>query len=252
MYQAVPMAVRWGLAPRDLSGIGSIGTDEIALRKGHSCITLVYPIDEHCKRLLRIGKEHPRQYSGILRRVRDREKPRVLLHRLRQERPVREGHGPESSASPAYPRPLPHHGSHRNGHRRDPKRRGQNSQIAGKTATSVQGPGDFLKRPENLTDKQETRPKELLFHNLKAVRATLLKEDFQSFRESVSPTWAENFLKRWITRVLRPRLKPMKRGSLMLRSHPPLIRGGVRAREQISSGTVEGFNTKAKLTARKS
>ena len=51
------MAVRWGLAHRDLSEIQSIGPDEIALRKGYSYMTLVYQIDQHGKRLLWIGKE---------------------------------------------------------------------------------------------------------------------------------------------------------------------------------------------------
>ncbi len=55
--QAVSMAVRWGMAHRDLSEVQSIGTDGIALRKGRSYITLVYQIDQHGKRLLWIGKE---------------------------------------------------------------------------------------------------------------------------------------------------------------------------------------------------
>ena len=110
----------------------------------------------------------------------------------------------------------------------------------------------LLKRPENLTPKQEIRLRELLSYNLKAVRAYILKEDFQSFWEYVSPTWANRFLNRWITRVLRSRLQPMKRVALMFRAHQPLILNWFRAKGQISSGTVEGFNTKAKLTARKS
>ena len=39
----------------------------------------------------------------------------------------------------------------------------------------------LLKRPENLTEKQETKLAELLSYNLKSVRAYLLKEDFQGF-----------------------------------------------------------------------
>ena len=36
----------------------------------------------------------------------------------------------------------------------------------------------LLKRPENLTDKQDVKLAELLRYNLRAVRAYLLKEDF--------------------------------------------------------------------------
>ena len=50
----------------------------------------------------------------------------------------------------------------------------------------------LLKRPENLTEKQETKLSDLLRYNLKSVRAYLLKEDFQGFWEYVSPAWAEN------------------------------------------------------------
>ena len=51
------MAVEWGLAHRDLSGIEVIGIDELARRRGRRYLTLVYQIDRHCKRLLWIGRE---------------------------------------------------------------------------------------------------------------------------------------------------------------------------------------------------
>ncbi|KMQ52282.1 transposase [Chitinispirillum alkaliphilum] len=56
----------------------------------------------------------------------------------------------------------------------------------------------LAKRPENLTDKQRPRLKELLSYNIKSVRAYLLREDFQQFWEYVSPTWAMKFLNSWI------------------------------------------------------
>lgn len=43
----------------------------------------------------------------------------------------------------------------------------------------------------------------------------------------------------------------MKKIARMLRNHRGLLLNWFRAKGQISSGTVEGFNTKAKLTARK-
>lgn len=50
----------------------------------------------------------------------------------------------------------------------------------------------LLKRPEKLTDNQIVKLKELLKYNLQAVRAYLLKEDFQRFWEYVHPGWATN------------------------------------------------------------
>lgn len=45
----------------------------------------------------------------------------------------------------------------------------------------------LLKRPENLSEKQETRLAELLRYNLRTVRSYLLKENFQFFWISTSP-----------------------------------------------------------------
>jgi len=39
----------------------------------------------------------------------------------------------------------------------------------------------LLKRPENLTGKQEIKLAELVQYNLRSIRAYLLKEDFQQF-----------------------------------------------------------------------
>lgn len=50
--QSVAMAVAWGLAQRDLTGIKAIGVDEIQWRRGHKYLTVVYQIDEGAKRLL--------------------------------------------------------------------------------------------------------------------------------------------------------------------------------------------------------
>jgi transposase len=44
----------------------------------------------------------------------------------------------------------------------------------------------------------------------------------------------------------------MKRVAKMLRRHEALVLNYFRAKRQLSSGVVEGFNTKAKLASRKS
>jgi transposase len=64
----------------------------------------------------------------------------------------------------------------------------------------------LLKRWENLTEKQEVKLNDLLQYNLTSVRAYLLKEDLNGFWEYVSPAWAEKFLDRWSTRVMRSRM----------------------------------------------
>ena len=110
----------------------------------------------------------------------------------------------------------------------------------------------LLKRPENLTAKQEPRLAELLQYNPRSVRAYLLKEDFQFFWSYRSPHWAGAFLDRWCTRTLHSRIDPMKKFARTLRAHRALLLNWFRAKKQFSSGAVEGFNNKAKLTMRKS
>jgi transposase len=51
--------------------------------------------------------------------------------------------------------------------------------------------------PENLTENQKVKLKDLLKCNLKTIRAYLLKEDFQAFWDYVSPVWAAKFLDQW-------------------------------------------------------
>ena len=110
----------------------------------------------------------------------------------------------------------------------------------------------LLKRPENLTDKQEVRLADLLRYNLKSVRSYLLKEEFQLFWGYFSPYWAGQFLDRWCTKVMRSKIEPMKKTARMLRMHRHLLLNWFRAKGQFSNGIVEGFNNKAKLTLRKS
>jgi len=84
------------------------------------------------------------------------------------------------------------------------------------------------------------------------MRAYLLKEDFQQFWIYTSPAWASKFLSNWCTRAMRSKLEPVKKVAKMLRKHEPLILNWFKAKGELSSGIVEGFNTKAKLTTRKS
>ncbi len=50
---------------------------------------------------------------------------------------------------------------------------------------------------------------------------------------------------------MRSKIEPMKKVARTLRKHSDLLLNWFRADGQLSSGTVEGFNNKAKLTMRK-
>jgi len=57
VYGAVRWVVDYGLKHRDLSGVTAIGVDEVHVGKRDKFWTLVYQIDDHCKRLLWIGHD---------------------------------------------------------------------------------------------------------------------------------------------------------------------------------------------------
>jgi transposase len=110
----------------------------------------------------------------------------------------------------------------------------------------------LLKNPENLTENQKIKLKDLLSCNLKTIRAYLLKEDFKNFWEYKSAIWAGKFLDAWCTQVMRSKLEPMKKVAKTIRRHKHLILNWFEAKNEISLGAVEGQNNKAKVVIRKS
>ena len=253
VFRSVEMAVEWGRAHQDLSGIEAIGIDEISRQRGHRYLTLVYQIDRHCKRLLWVGKDRKtktllgffrwlgQERSAGLRYVcSDMWKPylKVIAKKAGQAVHVLDRFHIMAHFSKAL----------------DEVRASEAKALKEKGYEPILTKSRWLllKRPENLTENQEVRLAELLQYNLKSIRAYLLKEEFQLFWTYKSPYWAGWFLDRWCTKTMRSKIEPMKRVARMLRNHQALLLNWFRAKGQLSSGVVEGFNTKAKLTSRKS
>jgi transposase len=252
VFRSVEMAVTWGRADMELDGICAIGIDEIQWQRGHKYLTVVYQIDEARKRLLWVGQDRKvktllrffrwlgKQRSGCLRFIcSDMWKPylRVVAKKAGQAIHVLDRFHIMSHLSKAIDEV-------RAKEARDLRAKGYEPVL--KDARWL-----LLKRPENLTEKQEVRLADLIKYNLRSVRSYLLKEDFQFFWQYVSPYWAGQFLDRWCTRAMRSRIEPMKKVATMLRSHRELLMNWFRAKGLISGGAVEGFNNKAKLTTRK-
>lgn len=252
VYRSVEMAVEWGRTHMDLSGVQAIGIDEIAWQRGHRYLTLVYQIDAHCKRLLWIGRE--RRVKTLLRFFRWFGKPRsselkyicsdmwrpylkVIAKKAGQAIHVLDRFHIMAHFSKAL----------------DEVRAGEVKELKanGYEPILTKSRWLLLKRPENLSEHQEVKLAELLQYNLRSVRAYLLKEEFQLFWRYISPFWAGQFLDRWCTKTMRSKIEPLKRVAKMLRGHRELLLNWFRAKGQLSSGVVEGFNTKAKLTTRK-
>ena len=252
VFCSVEMAVTWGRAHRDLSGIEAIGIDEIQWQRGHRYLTLVYQIDAGCRRLLWIGKKRKvktllgffrwfgKERSAQLRYIcTDMWKPylRVIAKKAGHAIHILDRFHIMANLSKAI----------------DKVRAQEAKELKEKGYDPVLTKSRWLllKRPENLTEKQETKLADLLQYNLKSIRSYLLKEEFQLFWSYKSPYWAGQFLDKWCTKTMRSKIEPMKDIARSLRNHRPLLLNWFRAKGQFSSGIVEGFNNKAKLTTRK-
>jgi transposase len=252
VFRSVEMAVEWGREHRDLSGIHSIGIDEIAWQRGHNYLTLVYQIDERCKRLLWVGEK--RTLKTLLRFFRwfGKERSGQLKYVCSDMwKPYLKVIAKKATAA-VHVLDRFHIMAHL-GKAIDEVRAQEAKALKAKGYEPVLRKARFLllKRPENLSESQEVRLAELLKYNLRSVRAYLLKEEFQFFWTYVSPYWAGRFLDRWCTKTMRSKIEPMKKVARMLRTHRQLLLNWFHARGQLSSGVVEGFNGKAKLISKR-
>lgn len=252
VFRSVEMAVDWGRAHMNLDGITAIGLDEIQWQRGHKYLTLAYQIDSEHRRLLWIGRDRTikttlrffnwlgKRRSEQLRFIcSDMWKPylKVIAKKAGHALHVLDRFHICSHLSKAL------------------------DEVRADEARKLKAQGHepllkhtrwcILKRPENLTDNQSDTLADLLRYNLRTVKAYLLKEQLQLFWRYISPHWAAKFLDKWCSQVMRSRIEPMKRVARMLRGHHELILNWFRAKKAISSGSIEGFNNKAKLITRK-
>ena len=252
VYRAVQFVVSYGLANRDMENINEIGIDEIQVWLGHKYLTLVYQLDSHARRLLWCGKD--RKVKTLLKFFRELGKERCLalkfvcsdmwvpyLKVIRKKAPRALNILDRFHIMKKFNEAI------------DQIRREEVKKLKEDGADNVLEKGRWLllKRPDNLTEKQTVRLSQIMKINLSSIKAYLMREDFQRFWEYTYPACADKFLENWVTRALQTNLEPMKKVANMLRNHKPLILNWFKADGRLSSGTVEGFNLKAKLTIRK-
>jgi transposase len=248
VFGAVERAVEWGLARRRLDGVAAIGVDEVQWQLGHHYLTLVYQIDAGCKRLLYVGLERTAESlrgfftavgaevaAGLKYVCSDMWQPylEVLAEQASQAVHVLDRFHLVARLNKAV----------------DEIRAGEAKQLQadGYEPVLKHSRWCLLKRRENLTEKQTVKLQEILRYNLRTVRAYLHKAELERLWEYRSPYWAGEFLKEWITRVMRSRLEPLKKVARSMRNHLPLILNWFEARGTVSAGSVEGMNYKVKL-----
>lgn len=252
VYRSVAWVVEYGLEHRNLEGITALGVDEVQFQKGHRYLTVVYQINAGCRRLLWVGQD--RTAKTLLRffKMLGRERTaavqficsdmwhpylKVIAKKAGQAIHILDRFHIVAKLNKAL----------------DEVRAAEAKQLARQGYETIlkHSRWCFLKREENLTDKQQVKLADLLQYDLKSVRGYLLKQSFQLLWEYTSPYWAGRFLDGWVGRAMRSRLEPIKAVARSIRNHRELILNWFKAKKEFNSGIVEGLNYKIKLTIRK-
>lgn len=252
VYRSVAWVVAYGLEHRSLEGITAIGVDEVQWQRGYQFLTVVYQLNAGLRRLLWVGQD--RKAKTLLRFFRMLGKKRCAALRFVC-----------SDMWPAYVKVIRkkavnalhiidrfHLVANLN-KALDKIRAAEFKKAArkGYRAMLKHTRWCFLKREDNLTDKQRLKLQEVLRFDLKSVRAYLLKEAFQALWEYQSAGWAGQFLDRWLTRVRRSRLRPLRVIAEQFAKHRTEILNWFRAGKEFSSAIVEAYNNRIKLVIRK-
>jgi transposase len=251
VYNAVRMAVDYGLAHRRLDDVETIGVDEVMWKRNkRGFLTVVYALDEGRRRLLWCAPGHKQEtldaffdwfgdHTAQLKAVAT-DMWRAYLNVIRNRAPnalnVLDRFHIVKNVQKAV----------------DEVRAGEarTLEAAGKNLLKHKR-WLLLKRPENLSKKQQGSLKELVKINLNTVRAYLLKEDLQQLWTYISVIQGCRFLVDWCRRAKASGLKPMARVARTLDKHSGLILNWFFTGGALSSGAVEGFNNKLKVITRR-
>ena len=255
VFRSVQMVVDYGLKNRSIEGVKAIGVDEVQYKKGHNYMTLVYQIDQGCRRLLWVGEKRTKT---TLRSF--------FADTWNEDRKFRKGIKIVCSDMwKAYltvcKEKIPNalnildrfHIMQKFSKAIDQVRADEVKRLKkeGKEPVLKHTRWCFLKRRFNLTRSQRGKLNELVDMNLNTLKAYLLKEMFHKFWDYKSPTWAGKFLDNWCELANESELEPMIKVAKMLQKHRELILNYFIANKQYNSGIVEGLNRNVNLVTRK-
>jgi transposase len=258
VYRSVEWFVQWGLAHRQLKGVAAIGVDEIhwgKSKRADNFLTVIYQIDDHCRRLLWVGK---RRTQATLRRglkalgtevvqglrfvCSDMWRPYlgVLAAQANQALHVLDRFHITSQLNQAL----------------DRVRRTESGRLQAAGGAQAERLKNLrwklLRRRSRVRGKARRELGRLLATKLVTARAWALKDLFEHFWTYQSLRGAGDFLEFWTWRALRSRIEPMKKVARTLRTHAELILNWFRAKGEISAAAVEGLNNKIRVVTRRS
>jgi len=251
VFDAVRYAVEWGKSHRNLDGITAIGVDELAWRKGHKYMTLVYQVDSGCRRLLWIGRDRTAKTFGEFFDWLGKDRTAKLRFVISDMWRAFLGTVARRATEAVHVLDRFHVAQLCN-KAVDDIRRGEARKLRarGDVVTLKHTRWVLLKRRTKLTGRQRSRLRDLLKVNLATVKAYLLKDDLGHFWTYTSPNYAGRFLDGWIVTALASRIPQLVKLARTLKAHRELLLNWFRARGELAMGAVEGMNNKARVTTK--
>ncbi len=251
---AVSAVVEYGLKMRSLENVNAIGVDEIAWHKGRKFMSLVYQIDNGCKRLLWVG--NGRTISTMNEFVSDMEcyaknfvknvkivcsdmlraYLRIIADKFTGATNVLDRFHVMQKLNIAL------------------------DEIRAQEHRSLKKEGNvvldhtrfyFLKNAENLSEKQSVKLGELMKMNLNSVKAYLLKEQFRELWNCADAESASAFIDSWCLSVSHTNFNNFKRFARTIQRKKELLLNYFRTGKRYNSGVVEGLNRKVNLIIRR-
>lgn len=251
VYSAVEHAVTWGRSHIVLDGIKAIGVDELSWKVGQKYLTLVYQVDNDCRRLLWIGRDRTAETFNRFFEWLGEERAKQLQFVTSDMWKAYIATVAKRANSAIHVLDRFHimrlFSDAVDDVRRDEARK---LRAQGDSVTLNKTRWVLLKNKENLTGLQFRRLTELMKANNATIRGYLLKETFRQFWDYKSAAWAGKFLDHWVSEATKTKLEPFIKLATTLVKHRELLLNWFRAREAFAAGAVEGFNLKARVTTR--
>lgn len=245
--QAVAQAVSYGLEHREVTGVISIGIDEISRQRGHRYMTNVY--DFTGRRLIwtGVGRDENtlRRFFAWWGKERSEALVAVCCDMWRPYMNVIEESAPNAVIVFDKFHVVRHLMDAVDKVRKEEARLLAEAGIEDLKGTKYL----WLKNPWRWTKKQKSRFRELMRSNLKIYRAYLIKEAFRTIWKYKTVGWAKRYLKRWFWWATHSRLEPIREFAWLLRRHEQGILNAIKF--NINNAFVEGMNRKAKVISQR-
>lgn len=222
-----------------IRGLKSIGVDEVSYKKGHKYVTVVYDLDRACILWVGEGKKRKTINTFFENYLSDYQKKQIQWASCDMSETFI---GALKTHCPNAKLVLDRfHIVKALNNAVDEVRKEQWRKVGADKRKILKGIRWILFRnDENRTSEDKLVLETLRKSNRRIFRASILKDEFDSFWDFKAPWAARRFLKRWTTTALKSRLKPLRKFVKTIRKHSEDIITFVECR--ITNAKAEGLN----------